>query len=285
MKTKTVAIAGASGLVGTYLSGYLQGYEILKISRQDFILSNELFAQKYCDADFIINLTGAPIIRRWTRKNRKDILESRIITTKKLGCILEHCPNRKRLILSTSAIGIYNDTDVHKENSLAFGAGFMADVVQKWENEARQLESQDTKICIMRLGVVLAGSGGMLGRLLPIFRLGLGARIGRGNQYFSWIHIEDVARIIARILENQSHGVYNLTAPEYSTNRDFTKALGRTVKRPALLVLPNVLLRLLYGSGAAAVTGGQAVISGRLIEEGYQFCYPTIEKALADIVN
>jgi uncharacterized protein (TIGR01777 family) len=285
VKKKTVAIAGASGHIGTYLLGYLHGYEILKINRQDFLLSNEVFAQKYCDAEFIINLTGAPIIRRWTKKNKKEILESRIFTTQKLACIIEHCPDRKRLILSASAIAIYNDKDVHTDNSHAWGTGFMAKVVQKWEKQAQKLESKDTKICIMRLGVVLSGSGGILGRLLPLFRIGLGAKIGRGHQYFSWIHIEDLAGIIARIIKNQSHGIYNMTAPGYCTNKDFTKALGKAVKKRVFLIVPKFILRMLYGGGAVVVTGGQAVIPERLIKEGYRFSYPTVEMALEDIVN
>ncbi len=137
MKKKTIALAGASGLIGSFLSEYLKEYEILKINRQDFHLSDEIFSKKYCKADFIINLAGAPIIRRWNRKNKKLILESRINSTKKLGCIMELCPGRQRLVLNASAIGIYNDTDVHRENSQALGNWLHGRVVEKWENEAK----------------------------------------------------------------------------------------------------------------------------------------------------
>jgi uncharacterized protein (TIGR01777 family) len=285
MKKKTVAMAGASGLIGTYLSGYLKGYDIRKISRNDYLLTDEDFAAKYRETDFVINLSGAPIIRRWTKRNKKEILDSRIMTTRKLGSIMEKNSYRERLYISASAIGIYNDKDVHTEDSDAWGTGFLAEVVRKWENEVRKLESTSTKVCIIRTGVVLTDSGGILGRLLPFFRIGLGGRIGRGSQYFSWIHIKDIARAIAYILEHKPSGIYNLTAPGYCTNREFTKILGNTVKRPAHFIIPKVLFRLLYGQGAAVVTGGQAVVPARLIREGFRFEYPGIDKALEDIVN
>jgi uncharacterized protein (TIGR01777 family) len=285
VKKKTVAMGGASGLIGTYLSGYLQGYEILKISRQDFQMNNIKFAEKFRESDIIINLSGSPVIRRWTKKNRKDILDSRILTTRKLAYILDYNPERERMYLSASAIGIYNDEEMHTEVSSEWGKGFMADVVKKWETEARNLESPKTTVCLMRTGVVLARSGGMFAKLLPLFRVGFGARIGSGNQYFSWIHIEDLARAIAFIIKNKKGGIYNMTAPEYSTNREFTKKLGCILKKPARFVLPKVLFRLLYGQGAAVVTGGQAVIPSRLVKEGFLFNYQYLDKALEDIVN
>ena len=285
MKKKTVALAGSSGLIGSYLSDYLQGYEILKINRQDFKLEDKKIAEKFQEADIIINLTGSTVIRRWTKKNRKEILDSRILTTRKLGSIMDYYPERERMYLSASAIGIYNDENIHTEESTNWGKGFMAEVVNKWETEVRNIESQGTTVCLMRIGVVLAHSSGMLARLLPIFRMGLGARIGSGDQYFSWIHINDLARAIDFIISRKKGGVYNMTAPEYSTNREFTMSISSKLKKPARFILPKVLLRLLYGRGADVVTGGQAVIPERLIKEGFQFNYHYVDKALEDIVN
>ncbi|MCK5462192.1 MAG: TIGR01777 family oxidoreductase [Bacteroidales bacterium] len=285
MKKKTVAIAGSSGLIGSYLSSYLQGYEILKINRQDFKLEDKKIAEKFREADIIINLAGSTVIRRWAKKNRKEILDSRILTTRKLGSIMDYYPERERIYLSASAIGIYNDEDIHTEESTDWGKGFMAEVVNKWETEVRNIENKRTTVCLMRIGVVLAHSSGMLARLLPIFRMGLGARIGSGDQYFSWIHINDLARAIDFIISRKKGGVYNMTAPEYSTNREFTMSISSKLKKPARFILPKVLLRLLYGRGADVVTGGQAVIPERLIKEGFQFNYHYVDKALEDIVN
>ena len=264
---------------------YLQGYEILKINRQDFKLEDKKIAEKFQEADIIINLAGSTVIRRWTKKNRKEILDSRILTTRKLGSIMDYYPERERMYLSASAIGIYNDEDIHTEESTDWGKGFMTEVGNKWETEVRNIESQRTTVCLMRIGVVLAHSSGMLARLLPIFRMGLGARIGSGDQYFSWIHINDLARAIDFIIRRKKGGVYNMTAPEYSTNREFTMSISSKLKKPARFILPKVLLRLLYGRGADVVTGGQAVIPERLIKEGFQFNYHYVDKALEDIVN
>ena len=285
MKKKTVAIAGSSGLIGSYLSDYLQGYKILKISRLDFQLRDQKFAEKFQEADIIINLAGSTVIRRWTKRNRQKIMDSRILTTRKLGSIVDYYPERERRYLSASATGIYNDEDIHTEESTDWGKGFMAEVVKKWEAEVRNIESQRTTVCLMRTGVVLAHSGGMLAKLLPIFRMGLGARIGLGDQYFSWIHINDLARAIDFIMSSKKGGVYNMTAPGYCTNMEFTKSLGSRLKKPARFILPKILFRLLYGRGAGVVTGGQAVIPERLIKEGFQFNYHYVDKALEDIVN
>jgi uncharacterized protein (TIGR01777 family) len=189
------------------------------------------------------------------------------------------------MYLSASAIGIYDDKGIHTEDSTDWGKGFMAEVVKKWETEALKLESPKTTVCLLRTGVVLSSSGGMVAKLLPVFRVGLGARIGSGHQYFSWIHIKDLADAIDFIIRNNKSGIYNMTAPEYSTNREFTKLLAGVLQKPAPFVLPKILFRLLYGRGAAVVTGGQAVIPSRLVKEGFLFNYQYLDKAIVDIVN
>lgn len=285
MKKKTVVMAGASGLIGTYLKGYLNEYDLVEISRNDLNLTDKEFAKKYRDSDIVINLSGAPVIQRWTRRNRKVILDSRILTTRKLGCIMKYNQDRERLYLSASAIGIYNDVDIHTEDSTAWGMGFMAEVVNRWEAEVQNLNSKNTKVCIMRIGIVLSPDGGMLAKFLPIFRIGLGARIGKGNQYFSWIHIKDMARAVVFLISNNKSGTFNMTSPEYCTNKEFTKSLSRNINRPARLILPKIFFSLLYGSAATVVTGGQAVVPDRLIKAGFQFNYLYVNNALEDIVN
>jgi uncharacterized protein (TIGR01777 family) len=215
----------------------------------------------------------------------KEILDSRILTTRKLGSIMAYNDDRERLFVSASAIGIYNDEDLHTEDSHAWSNGFMAEVVQRWEAEVQSLESPQTQVCIMRMGIVLSADGGMLAKLLPFFRMGLGACIGKGDQYFSWIHINDLARAIVFIIENRKTGIYNMTAPGFCTNKEFTKSLGYMLKRPARLILPKILLRIVYGSAAILVTGGQAVVPERMVKDGFQFNYHFIDKALEDIVN
>ena len=278
-------MAGASGLIGSYLAGFLHEYDLLKINRDDLQINDQTFADKHKDADIIINLAGAPVIKRWNRRNRREILNSRILTTRKLGSIMDHHPEKERLYLSASAIGIYDDEGIHTEVSKSWGKGFMTEVVKKWEGEVQKLESSKTKVCLLRTGVVMAADGGMLARLLPVFRIGLGARIGKGNQYLSWIHIEDLARGIIFLINNWRGGIYNMTAPGFCTNREFSKILGQKLGRPARLMVPKPLFILIYGRAAAVVTGGQAVIPERLTQDGFCFTYPDIDQALEDIVN
>lgn len=278
-------MAGASGLIGTYLTGFLNEYDLLKISRHDFQLNDQAFADKYKGADIIINMSGAPVIKRWNKRNRKEILNSRILTTRKLGSIMDLHPEKERFYLSGSAIGIYDDKVIHSEASSAWGQGFMTEIVQKWEAEVHKLKSSKIKVCILRTGVVLAAEGGMIARLLPIFSIGLGARIGKGKQYFSWIHIEDLARAIVFLIEKESEGIYNMTAPGFCSNKEFTASLGLKLGKPARLMIPKILFMLIYGRAAAIVTGGQAVIPERLTKDGFCFTYPYIDQALEDIVN
>ena len=272
-------------MIGTFLAEYMKSYEIMKIGREDFSLANDDFARKYLRSDVLINLSGAPVIRRWTKKNMQEIIESRIHTTRKLARIIKGDSGHKRLYISASAIGLYNDRDEHTEKSQKWGKGFMKEVVQAWEKEVRQLENQQTNICIIRIGIVLSPTGGMIKKLLPVFSLGMGARIGKGDQFFSWIHIEDLARAVTHIIEGSHAGVYNLTAPKYTTNRDLTNMLAGIMNKPALLAVPVFMLKLLYGRGAAAIIGGQAVIPERLINEGFRFLYPDLNEALKDIVD
>jgi uncharacterized protein (TIGR01777 family) len=285
VKKKTYILAGASGMIGSCLVKFLKADKVVKIDRDEFAMEDKEFAHKYREADVIINMTGSPIIRRWTDSTKKEILRSRIKPTQKLGSIVALYPERKRLYISASAIGIYDDQNVHGERSSAWGTGFMAEVVRLWEAEAWKLASQNTTISILRYGVVLSKNGGILPRMLPFFRAGLGGRIGHGNQYFSWIHISDLARAVEFIIMRNSSGVYNITAPGYCTNKEFTTMLARALKRPAILVLPGFMFKLIYGKGAAIITSGQAVLPERLLSEGFLFDYPDMESALATIVN
>ena len=282
---KIIAMAGASGLIGNYLSLFLKGFKIVKINRNDFLLNDETFAEKFGEADVIINLAGAPVIQRWTRRNKKEILDSRIGTTRKIKSIMLFAPEKPRYYISASAIGIYDDKEIHSEESTRWGEGYLAEVVKNWEKEAKQIASASTKVCLLRTGVVLSKSGGMMAKLLPFFRLGLGGRIGHGKQHLSWIHILDFCRAVEFIINDQKEGIYNMAAPELLNNREFTRNLARALKRPAPFVLPGIFIRMVYGSGASVLTGGQAVLPSRLIREGFTFEFPDINAALQDIVN
>ena len=253
--------------------------------RKDFQLSDKAFTRKFESAELIMNFAGEPIINRWTDRNRKEILDSRLQTTRKLGRLLELGTKIERHYIAASAIGIYPETGSHTEKSSLQGIGFLSEVVSAWEQEAFILESEETTLSIVRLGVVLSRHGGMLKKLLPFFKMGLGGKIGNGKQAFSWIHIHDLTGAINHIIEKKGSGIYNLVSPGVCSNLDFTRALGNALNRPARLTVPVVALKLKYGKAASVITGGQTVLPERLGEEGFQFKYPELIGALKAIVN
>jgi uncharacterized protein (TIGR01777 family) len=285
MKKKTILIAGAGGLIGSAVAGRFDRYNIQRAGRKDFIKKDDAFIQRFESADVIMNFAGSPVLKRWNRKNRKEIIESRISTTRKIRLIMERGVRKQRQYISASAIGIYAEEGRHAEDSVNKGHGFLKEVVENWESEAMKLEGPDCSVCILRIGVVLSRHGGMLKKLMPFFRAGLGGRIGNGKQAFSWIHMEDLIRATEFIVDNGKSGIYNMVAPGTCNNFEFTKELGKTLHRPTIMVIPGLALRLIYGKAATMISGGQAVVPERLLREGFNFMYPDIGTALRDIVN
>ena len=285
MKRKNILVAGAGGLIGSAIAGHLAKHNILKAGREDFIKKDLVFVNEYDASDVIMNFSGTPVMQRWTSRSRKEIMDSRIGTTRKLGLILSMGEKKPRQYISASAIGIYSDEGTHDETSRNRGEGFMKDVVESWEEEAMKLEGPLSSVAILRLGVVLSRQGGIVKKLLPWFRMGLGARIGSGKQAFSWIHIEDLLRAVEYIMDGKKAGIYNLVSPGNCRNIDFTRQMGRALNKTSKLTVPSMALKLIYGKGAGLITGGQAVIPRRLIREGFEFKYKDLGSALDDIVN
>jgi uncharacterized protein len=282
----TIAISGAGGLIGSRLTGHFKAKsrKVISLGRKDFTCTSEELAQKIDQAGVLINLAGAPVIKRWTEKYKKEIYKSRIQTTRKLVEAIKLANNKPSLFLSASAVGIYDQAHTHDEHSTHFADGFLGGVCTAWEAEAEKIPQQ-TRLAIIRLGIVLASEGGALKTMLPPFKLGIGGKIATGKQPFAWIHIDDVVSAIDFIVENdKTEGVYNLAAPGLINNQQFTTALGKALKRPTLFTVPAFALRLLYGEAAATLTGGQKVAPMKLEEAGFQFNYPEIEQALKSIL-
>ena len=281
-------MSGASGFVGTQLKTTLQqeGWQVVSLSRDDFAGSTEALAQRINGAHAIINLAGAPIIKRWTADYKITLHNSRIGVTAKLIEACEALSVRPVLFISTSAIGIYTDHGQHTENDFTRADTFLADLTHQWEEEALRAENLGVRTVIFRLGVVLGKHGGALQKMLLPFRLGLGGVIGDGSQHFSWIHIHDLMGAYKTVLDDSSFtGVFNLTAPHPTTNSGLTKALGSALHRPTLLPVPRFALTLNFGEGATVLTGGQRVLPARLLEKGFLFDFTTIEEAVIDCVS
>ncbi len=283
---KTIAISGSTGFVGSHLSKALlnEGNDIIAITRKDFGLPASELAQKLEGTDALIHLAGAPIIKRWTNEHKKEIYHSRIDTTDKLVAVMKEMKSKPQAFISTSAIGIYADNKEHTEQSEDLNDGFMGRVCIDWEASARAAKPL-TRVVIFRLGVVLGKGGGAMQPMLPLFKAGLGGKIGSGKQGFSWVHLDDVIAAYLFALRNEKlEGPFNLTAPEAVDNATFTKTLAKALHRPAMFPVPPFGLKLLYGEGAQALTSGSFVRPERLITNGFSFRFPKLKEALEDIV-
>ena len=261
----------------------LDKYKFLKIDlskKQNW--SNENLLINLKNSDGIINLIGEPIAdKKWTDIQKEEIEKSRINSTKFLMETLKKSRINPKVIVNGSAIGFYGTslTQEFNENSQS-GNDFLANLCNKWEEVANG-KPFFSRLVIFRIGIVLEAEGGALGKMLPVFKIGLGGPIGDGKQWMSWIHRSDLCGLIIKALvDKQFSGVYNAVAPEPVLMKDFSKTLGRCLNRPDLLPLPGTILKLLLGDGAKLVLEGQKVISIKLQEKIYKFKYPLLEKAI-----
>ena len=237
--------------------------------------------------DAVVNLLGESIDQRWTDESKRRILESRRTGTRNLLGAIAGLDHKPRVLVSQSAIGFYgNRGDAIVDEEAAPGTGFDSEVVQEWEAAAREAEALGLRLAIVRTGHVLDPSGGLLAKLLTPFRLGVGGPIAGGEQYVSWVHIEDEVGILLWALdEERVSGTINSTAPNPVTNRELSKALGRALGRPALVPVPGLALDLMFGSEFGQVLrGGQRVVPRRATDLGYAFRFADIDSALADLL-
>ena len=284
-----IAVSGSTGFIGKQLSDFLlrSGYELIVISRGDFAGGCNQLAKVINSADVIINLAGTPVLQRWNQKSKQQILSSRIDTTRLLvEAVFQNLPeHRPKIFINASAIGIYDNSETHDEFSTALGTGFLATVCKAWELETLPLKDLNLRLCIVRIGMVLGSTGGSLGKMLPLFKAGLGGRIASGKQPFSFIHISDFCRALSHLITNdKSTGIYNLVSPEPTTNELFTKTLSGYLHRPSFFTVPEFALKLIYGEASEMLTTGACVKPARLLEEGFDFQFPGISAAVADLI-
>jgi len=240
------------------------------------------------DADAIINLAGEPVIgKRWTPRRREQLWASRVGVTDMIVDAIVAGPPRPRVLVSTSAVGYYGDTGEREvDESCPPATGFLAELTVGWEAAALRAEQYATRVCVVRVGLVLGRDGGVMAQVLPVFRLGLGGPLGGGDQYFPWIHLDDLVEIYTRALTDASfRGPINAVAPGIVTGRGFATALGRAVHRPAIFRVPGFALRIALGEASVALTQGQRVVPRRAQELGFRFAYPELEAALADLTR
>ena len=231
----------------------------------------------------VVNLSGAPVSERWTPQAKIEIERSRVDLPRAFLAELARLDAKPARYVSASAIGFYGTsrTATFTETSPP-GSDFLAEVCVRWEAEAQRARDLGMKVAIVRTGLVLGADGGALAKLLPIFKLGLGGVVASGEQWYSWIHIDDQVGIYLRAIDGYD-GVLNATAPNPVKNRDFTAALGQALHRPAILPTPGFAISLARGEGAVVVTEGQRVLPEATLACGYRFTYPEIGAALAAV--
>ncbi|PUE64232.1 TIGR01777 family oxidoreductase [Arcobacter caeni] len=280
---KTIAITGASGFVGTSLTKYFSnlGYKIIPISR-DILNNKQKLEETLNSTQIVINLAGANIINRWNEAYKKLLYSSRIDTTSKIVNAINNVQNKPKLLISTSAVGIYDNKTTYDENG-TYSNDFLSKLCQEWEKEALKAKNETTKVSIFRFGIVLGKNGGALQKMITPFKLGLGGIIGSGNQAFSYIHIDDLLNAYKFVIENEFEDVFNITAPIPTTNKGLTKALGKTLKRPTILPVPEFILKLIFSEGAKVLTDGQSAVPEELLDLGFEFKFKNIEETIEDL--
>jgi len=299
-----LTITGATGLIGPRLVRALQGRgdEVTVLTRDPDrartalgdvqavrwdLMSEPAPADALAGRDAVVHLAGANVAQRWSESAKKAIRETRVVGTGNLIEGLRAAAPRHATLVSSSAIGYYGG---HGEEPLdedaASGTDFLAEVCGEWERQALQAQELGMRSVQVRTGVVLDGSGGALGKMLPPFRMGVGGPVAGGRQFISWIHADDVVGIMLAAIDDQTwSGPFNATAPEPVSNRDFSRVLGRVLHRPAVLPVPGFALRLLYGDMAEIVTTGARVMPAKALVLGYTFTQPELEPALSSAIG
>lgn len=292
--SKRIAITGASGLIGSALSAHLksEGYIVQKLVRRPALNADEITWDPIAgsvDLDAldgvhsVIHLAGAGVgDKRWTAKYRSTILNSRLLGTTAIASAVAKV--KPQSFISASAIGWYGESGNRAvvESDKA-GDDFLAVVCREWEATADL--AGDVRTVKLRTGLVLDPTGGALGRMLPLFRLGVGGRLGSGKQWWSWITLHDQVRAMTHLLRSDLSGPVNITSPNPVTNQEFTAALARALKRPALFPVPGIALKVALGGFSTEILGSKKVIPQKLIDDGFAWDYPHISSALTALVD
>ncbi len=295
-----ILVTGSSGLIGSSLVPHLTGagHFVARLVRRNPVrergdvlwepVSGKLERAKLEGFDAVIHLAGENLMGLWTQARKQRLIASRVQATEFLCEALAGLSQRPKVLLSASAIGYYGSRgDQWLNEHSPGGTGFLAELTQDWERAADIADRAGIRVVKMRLGLVLSRRGGLLAQLLPVFRTGLGGPLGLGRQYMSWIAIDDLLGAVQHLLAKETiRGPVNLVTPDPVTNRDFSRTLGRALRRPAFLPVPSPLLRLLPGGMAEqTMLASQRVEPGELRRTGFAFQFPDLEEALRHLTG
>lgn len=269
-----IALSGASGFVGTKIQETFE--DVVIIDRKDNVTD---IKKKLQGVSVVINLAGAPIIKKWSDEYKKLLYNSRIETTKKIVQAINE--SEVEQFISTSAVGAYPSDQICDVDS-TLGDDFLANLAKDWEDEAKKAKIPTS---ILRFGIILGKEGGALAQMLTPFKLGVGGVIADGKMMMSWLDIEDLIRLYQWLIENKKEGTFNAVSPRPITNKKFTKTLGKVLGKPTIFPLPKFVLKLIFGEASAVLTDSKEVYPNRLKKEGFEFKYPTIEESLIHLLS
>ena len=295
-----ILLTGGTGFIGRQLCHSLQNnaHQLTVFSRQPETVHdicgknvqaiNSLDTLNPADHfDAIINLAGAGIVdQRWSRKRKQTLIDSRIKVTEQLINFIARSQLKPEVIISSSAIGYYGNQGSKKVAEQAPARNdFAHQLCAQWEAAALQAKKYNTRVCIIRTGLVIGKNGGFISRMLPAFKLGLGGRLGDGKQWMSWLHLSDLIAIIELLLQDKNlQGAFNATSPYPVTNQEMTRKLAKYLNRPALIPVPGFVLKLLLGEMSDLLLNGQRVIPQRLLEANFEYQFASLDQALADVL-
>ena len=297
-----IFMTGGTGFVGTYLASHLigEGHKVTVLTPSNTGLKKDIDGLTYlignptskgkwqesvCLHDAVINLAGASIFSRWTEAQKKAMRSSRIDTTRNLVAALPD--NAKdRIFLSTSAVGYYGfHEDEQLTESSPGGSDFLAHLADDWEQAALLAAAKGARVVITRFGIVLGKNGGALGQMMPLFKYYLGGRLGSGRQWFSWVHMHDLAQAFSFLLTHKEiNGAVNLCSPQPVRNRELAEAIGKVLHRPSFVPAPGFMIKLILGEFGSVLLKGQRVLPRRLLDAGFQFQFADIQAALKNII-
>ncbi len=279
-----IAIAGYRGFIGASYMEHRSDLEFVPISRSLLYGDISLLKEALTGCEVVLNLAGSPIAKRWTRKRKKEIKESRNGVNSKLVKAVNLLENKPGLFISASAIGIYTSSGVQTESDFELDGNFLASVVKGWEAPLKELD-KEVNCAIVRIGIVLGKEGGALTPLLKMARLGILTIMGSGQQFFSFIHLNDLHRGIDFILTAKLPGIFNLTSPFPVDNATFTKTLAEVTGSRWILRIPSIFIKIGLGEAHILMTAGPNVLPARLTGEGFRFDFPTAGEALRNLVE
>lgn len=295
-----IIISGGSGLVGKALIQKLsaENHEIInltssqnKTGRQGTVehvywnpIAGEIPSHIFSDCDAVINLAGYNIANRWSQRNQREMMDSRILSTRLLvQQVNAHC-HRKITFISTSASGFYLASKAPMTEDMPKGNDFLAELSDAWENELLPLKEEKCRIVVLRVSVVLDANDGAVGKMLPFFKLGLGSAVGSGKQLMSWIHITDLVNMYHFALQNAIHGVFNACADGVCSNYEYSKVLAKAIRKPFFLpAIPSFMLYLLFGKMAVMLLQDRNLSNAKIKRTGFIFTHSEIQSALASL--